>query len=254
MFSTIRRHLRLSPAGAIAVVALVFAMVGGAVAASGGSGGGATASAKKAKKGPTGPKGPKGDSGPAGPVGANGSQGATGPAGTPGGSGATGLIGPTGPTGKTGSTGLEGPTGPTGVTGATGTTGATGETGFTASLPQGKTEKGTWAFSGAGAGGFAYAPISYVIPLASPAAMEYLKAPTEEEEEKGETPKTANCSGTFEDPTAAAGFLCAYAAAELASPAFISFLSPSYISGATLGFSTSKAEKSARGTWAVTAP
>jgi hypothetical protein len=80
-----------SPATVIAVVALVFAMLGGAYAASNSSNGGkATASAKKAKRGPRGPKGPKGDPGPVGPIGATGATGATGPGGPAGGTGPTG--------------------------------------------------------------------------------------------------------------------------------------------------------------------
>lgn len=84
-----------SPATAIAVAALVFAMLGGAYAASNSSNGGkATASkAKKPIRGPKGAKGAKGDKGdagaagpqgPAGPVGPKGDTGATGSAGTPG--------------------------------------------------------------------------------------------------------------------------------------------------------------------------
>ena len=158
MFSTLRTRFGIP--GVISVIALVFAMLGGAYAASSNSGGKATASAK-AKKGPRGPKGatglagPQGPTGPAGPAGAKGESGANGSAGA---------LGATGPTGKTG------------ATGATGVTGATGFSGFTEALPSGKTETGTWS-----AVGFYLPleklpfPISYSIPLAAPSTnVKYL--------------------------------------------------------------------------------
>ena len=97
MFSTIRRHLRFSPAGVIAVVALVFAMMGGAFAAnnSSNSGGGATASAK-GKPGPRGKPGKRGPTGPAGPQGSAGVNGKDGKNGTNGVNGTNGAPGPEG--------------------------------------------------------------------------------------------------------------------------------------------------------------
>jgi hypothetical protein len=80
MFSAIRRHLRLTPAGVIAVVALVFAMLGGAYAASGGL----TKKQKKEVKSiaksfqGTGPAGSQGPAGPKGDAGAPGAAGAAG--------------------------------------------------------------------------------------------------------------------------------------------------------------------------------
>ena len=92
MFSALRN--RFGVPGVISIIALVFAMIGGAYAAnnSGGSDSGATASAK-AKQGPRGPKGPKGakgDTGATGAPGANGTPGAKGDAGAPGAAGAAG--------------------------------------------------------------------------------------------------------------------------------------------------------------------
>jgi hypothetical protein len=139
MFSTIRRHLRLSPAGVVAVIALVFAMAGGAFAANNNGGGRATASAK-AKRGPKGPKGA---------TGAAGAQGPAGPAGPAGGAG------------------------PKGATGAEGATGATGQTGFTETLPSGKTETGTWGAFSYSATQF-YIPISFNIPLETSVTVELL--------------------------------------------------------------------------------
>ena len=74
--------------GVISVIALVFAMFGGAYAATN-PGGKATASAK-AKKGPRGPKGATGPAGPQGPAGPTGPAGPQGPKGDPGASGSNG--------------------------------------------------------------------------------------------------------------------------------------------------------------------
>jgi len=118
MFHSIRKHL--SYANVAATMALVFALTGGAVAASshgggasspagavasasvgrGGAGSHATAAvggntllatASKSKpKGKTGPRGPKGPTGPAGKNGANGTNGTPGAAGPQGPAGANG--------------------------------------------------------------------------------------------------------------------------------------------------------------------
>ncbi|HEY8808435.1 MAG TPA: hypothetical protein VIM28_00310 [Solirubrobacterales bacterium] len=83
MLSPLRNRFGIP--GVISVIALVFAMFGGAYAATN-SGGKATASAK-AKKGP---RGPKGATGPAGPQGPTGPAGPQGPKGDPGASGSNG--------------------------------------------------------------------------------------------------------------------------------------------------------------------
>lgn len=113
MYSRIRKHL--TPSTAIAFVALVFALTGGAYAAT--SGGGPsharlTASAAKAKaKTKTGPRGP---AGPAGKNGAQGPAGAAGPVGLAGAKGETGAAGANGGNGGKGADGTAGTTGPTG--------------------------------------------------------------------------------------------------------------------------------------------
>jgi hypothetical protein len=79
--------------GVISVIALVFAMLGGAYAANNSSGGGKATASAKAKKGPRGPKGATGPAGPAGAqgqAGANGKDGANGTNGAPGAPGAPG--------------------------------------------------------------------------------------------------------------------------------------------------------------------
>jgi hypothetical protein len=154
MFSTLRTRFGIP--GVISVIALVFAMFGGAYAASNSSGGGKATASAKAKKGP---RGPKGATGPAGPAGAQGPAGAKGDAGAGGTAGGVGPAGPTGPTGAKGATG---------ATGATGVTGPTGLSGFTETLPSGKTETGTWAVAipAMKEGFFFQVPISFPIPLA----------------------------------------------------------------------------------------
>jgi hypothetical protein len=156
MFSTLRNRFGIP--GVISVIALVFAMLGGAYAAQSSDNGKATASAK-AKKGPRGPKGPKGDTGPAGP------QGPAGPAGAKGDAGANGA---------NGSNGAAGPTGPQGAKGATGAAGAAGATGPEGSpwtdlgvLPKGETETGTWTAEVPASTGAieVHVPISFPIPL-----------------------------------------------------------------------------------------
>ncbi len=111
----------------VALVALVFAMVGGAYAATGGSGNSnATASAKKHKK----KKSKKPQRGKQGKPGKNGAPGA------PGAAGPTGPAGAQGPKGDTGAQGPEGPEGPEGEPWAAGGT-----------LPPEATLTGTYATS-----------------------------------------------------------------------------------------------------------
>ncbi len=154
MFSTLRTRFGIP--GVISVIALVFAMLGGAYAASNSSGGGKATASAKVKKGPRGPKGPKGDTGPAGPQGPAGPAGAKGDAGANGSNGAAGAAGPTGPTGKTG---------------ATGATGASGLSGFTETLPSGKTETGNWSAVGYTVPlGTVFGSLSYPIPVSPPPA------------------------------------------------------------------------------------
>jgi hypothetical protein len=201
-----RIHQKLGTAGfIISIVALVAALGGGAYAASGGLNGKQKKEVEKiAKK-------------YAGKPGKNGAPGATGPAGPAGAKGDTGGAGATGATG-TGATGPQGPQGPKGEP---------GETGFTATLPAGETETGTWSFakgSGINLGQGIPAAISFSIPLALPLgeSQVHLIAKSGEELvfnegtfEVEEVPPT-KCGialtppGTVEDPAAAPGDLCVY--------------------------------------------
>lgn len=229
MSSLIRN--RLGVPGLIAVVALVFAMVGGAWAAKKyviTSTNQIKPSVLKQLKvpGPAGPAGAAGPAGPAGPAGAAGAPGADGIDGKNGATGATGLKGATGASGPTGATGTAGVTGATGATGAgaTGPTGATGNIGPV--LLSGFTETGAWSFGTINAkeapstppvteeevlARFAegqkyklFVPISFAIPLAAEIAGANVHLIL-----KGGS--HASCPGTAADPKAAAGHLCVYA-------------------------------------------
>ena len=108
----------------VAIVALIAALAGGALAAAGNSTGASMKHNRtKAKRGPTGPRGPQGPQGlqgERGPAGANGNNGAPGPQGPVGAQGPTGATGPAGATGAAGATGTPGATGATGPAGPSG--------------------------------------------------------------------------------------------------------------------------------------
>jgi Collagen triple helix repeat (20 copies) len=197
MFSAMRKRLRLTPTTVIAVLALVFAMTGGAYAA------GRYVIISTKQISPKVLKSLLGKAGPAGKNGASGAPGATGPAGATGAVGAKGEIGATGPTGATG---------PKGETGAQG---AAGQTGFTETLPKGKTLKGEWSVSSA-VDGNVVGSVSFGIPLKeAPTTVAYVKAPTEEERTKEEFPvDPAGCTGNVENPGATEGVLCVFGGTE----------------------------------------
>jgi len=219
MFSSLRTRFGIP--GVISVIALVFAMLGGAYAANDNSGdGNATASAKP-KKGATGPRGPKGATGPAGPQ---------GPAGANGAKGDTGSAGGTGPAGKSVETGNatvgECPNGGATVqvageaatkkkvcNGAPGANGTDGEDGspWTAggTLPPGETETGAWGGQ-VGAASF-FGTASFAIPLAAELDQAHaigIKAggPVPGECEDATHPGTASAA----NPEAEPGYLCVY--------------------------------------------
>jgi hypothetical protein len=133
-------------------------------------------------------------------------------AGKPGAAGATGPAGPAGPTAPAGAAGKEGPQGKEGVPGKEGLQGKegkAGKTGFTATLPAGETETGTWAAPSASTtlGILEWGSISFPIPLSAglaPANVHYVT----EAEQTGTPP--SQCSGNAEEPEAAEGNLCVY--------------------------------------------
>ncbi len=253
-------HERFGIPGIISVVALVFAMAGGAYAANdlSSSGSHATASAKQGKPGKRGPKGAKGDPGApgaVGPAGAKGDPGAPGAAGGPGADGKS-VIAETVNTGVAGECNKLGGASFHQEGSATKTFACNGQSGFTKTLPKGETEKGAFAVSGSSADEFGvYTPISFAIPLAAPldeAHVHYTAAAGD-----------ATCSGEVENPTAPAGFLCVYEGYKinLEGPGTITNLLATEIgagrSGAILSFGLPEGGEAAgvaAGSWAVTAP
>lgn len=181
---------RFGVPGVIAVIALVFAMVGGAYAA---NNGGALVSGKKSSKGvtkkevetiakreakkfsgagPAGPQGPKGDAGSKG---------------------------------DTGSQGLEGKQGTQGIQGKPGEEGSPWTAGGT--LPEGSTETGTWSDGvnvPASSLGVMRIPVSIPIPTSGAPAAVFVKP--------GEDKTAEGCPGIVGGvPTADEGTLCVYA-------------------------------------------
>jgi len=248
-----RLHRQMGPAGlTIGVIALIAALAGGAIAATGGiSKKEATKIAQREAKKFPGPAGSKGDTGPAGPVGPKGDTGSAGPEGPKGPAGPTGSAGAPGVTGPTGTAGAKGATGATGPTG-TGATGATGPTGspFTAggTLPAGATQTGVWSFAASKADGAGVkVPISFAIPLtAKLAGSKIIYVPA-----SGPNPDPTNCTGTVEQPKAASGFLCVYEQAGTENTLHFLDFSPS-VAGVFLGFAVLEDGATASGSYAVT--
>jgi len=269
MFSSFRNRFGIP--GVISVVALVFALVGGAFAANdlGGSGKGATASAKK--KATKGPRGPKGATGPAGPAGAAGPKGDTGAAGANGSNGADGAKGSTGSNGTSATvTPVAGsPTGPCGIPGGVkvssaspdafvcnGEAGASGSDGspWTAggTLPEGATQTGTWSAVAFSAGTMVSADISFPIQLE--AALDGTHVHYFADSDFGDT-----CAGSVAEPTAPAGHLCVYGGVENGQLSYPSTpVGPGLetrgasVAGAFMTAVFTGAFGNALGTWAVT--
>jgi hypothetical protein len=250
MFSPLRNRFGIP--GAISVIALVFALMGGAYAASDG-GDGATASAKKnAKKAKRGPRGKRGPAGPAGPA---GPQGPAGAAGAKGANGAKGADGTDGDDGKSVLTNVfttadeeneepegepcdlnggievevEGSGNPTyACNGAAGTPGEKGEPWtLGGTLPSEAMLTGNWGGNAwIDTGDSLRMPISFPIPLSASTvahlnegAGELVPGPHLKILDVGQE-ETAECPGTLTAPEAAPGFLCIYTG-ELQNVGFI---------------------------------
>jgi Collagen triple helix repeat (20 copies) len=279
MFSSFRNRFGIP--GVISVIALVFAMIGGAYAANNsGSGEGATASAKKAVKGPPGKRGPKGATGAAGPA------GPAGPAGAKGDTGAAGVAGEKGATGSDGVSvtssvepkGANCAEGGSKFVSSSGTTfacngkpGAKGEP-WTPDgvLPEGATLTGAWTtiaprkatvnfeaetFENTAKGEAMNYAFSFPLPLASEPTPVYVGTAASD--------VGAGCPGIVDGtPTADPGKLCVYTGSQQGSPAAVPlFLKPigSFQSGASktgtvISFICEVSACSRTGTWAVTAP
>jgi hypothetical protein len=258
MFSALRKRFHVTPATVIATLALVFAMTGGAYAASKYLITSTKQISPKVLKSLKGSSGKNGASGPAGAAGAVGPAGPTGPAGAAGGKGENGAAGGKGETGAAGVKGEKG---------TAGEKGATGEINTAGPLPSGKTETGAWSTTPyiATAGEIAVDSISFAIPLVAPLANvsecgEPGKPPCQVHFIKSGAP-TTECPGTAEAPVAKSGNLCLYAAVEaggrteftIASTGNGSFAAGAGTTGAML-FVTAANSGPAEfwGTWAVT--
>ena len=260
MFSTLRTRFGIP--GVISVMALVFAMFGGAYAASSNNHGQATASAK-AKAGPRGPKGPKGATGPAGPQGPAGPGGAKGDAGAAGangtsgtdGQGVTSSVAPPEPAhclnggskfvSANGTTyacnGTAGPKGPPGSPWPAGGT-----------LPAKATETGFWGYGGypapfdssVGPEGRSSYPISFPIPLEAAPKATFVNV-------FGGSATAPGCPGFVnETPTAEPGNLCVYATGfESGESLGLGFVGTT---GAFIEVKCLEEFCSTNGTWAVT--
>jgi hypothetical protein len=276
MFSTLRTRFGIP--GVISVMALVFAMFGGAYAASDSSGGGKATASAKAKKGPRGPKGATGAAGPqgpAGPAGPKGDAGAAGSNGAPGSSGASVTIAKLNPGNancpeggtefKVGSGApafaCNGEEGQQGEQGSPWTAGGT--------LPPKSTETGTYLItSETGSGvfeglGYGIGSISFAIPLAAEIqedhAIYVANATTSVPAECENTEHTGAASRT--NPEADPGYLCVYNIAAInTNSSEFEILKPG---GGGIGAGNAGAmviqeiaapEAHSEGVWAVTAP
>jgi hypothetical protein len=265
----------LTPSTAIAIIALVFALTGGAFAASSHGGGNAPAkasasttplaSAAKSKPKPKAKPGPRGPAGPAGKNGTNGANGAPGATGPAGPAGPAGGAGPQGLTGNEGPVGHEGKEGPKGKEGALGTAGVT--------LPKGASETGVWAVGETASAtpelnvSKLYIPISFPIPLAAALIEENVHV------FEGETPpggcefvtvKETIAQGVEEEVKhlkAAPGNLCVHVTTAFRfTAAQLSLRNPEFseagagTDGAVLESGNLEQAAKGYGTWAVTAP
>jgi hypothetical protein len=267
MLSPLRNRFGIP--GVISVIALVFAMFGGAYAASKNPGGGKASASAKAKKGPRGPKGPKGDPGPAGLAGPAGLQGPAGANGKDGGNGAPGKNGASVTSTQFG--GEEEPEGepceelggsefesasPEPTYACNGAEGPPGP--ITGELPSGVTLKGVWSTlfedTAKGASARRYVPISFGLSLSSAPTVRYINSKGKEviENEEGlEEVTSTECLGSAAAPTAKPGSLCVYAESETGT--FLQ-LRLAYKFGALLVFVPLTELAISNGSWAVTAP
>jgi hypothetical protein len=203
MLKAIRK--RITPSAAIATLALVLAMTGGAYAAKKYL----ITSTKQISPSVLGAL--KGKPGPAGAPGAGGvgSAGPAGPQGPAGGGGAKGETGPSGSPGPQGAKGEPGERGEPGEKGEAGEPGPEGKAGFVKTLPHGETETGTFATSFSKVTE-AFTPVAISFPIPLPIALEggATHHVTLEEQEKHTGPP--QCTGSVAKPTAEKGNLCVY--------------------------------------------
>lgn len=187
-----RRISANGPGLSVGVIALILALAGGALAASGAL----TSKQKKEVKAIVKAESKKFPSSP-------GPQGPAGPAGAKGDTGSAGSIGPVGKEGPQGPKGEKGPKGDLGEPGEPGPPGPKGEP-WTPNnaLPPGAIETGTWAFAADSSQGLALAPLSFSVPLRFALFGNEVHFSTEPNfsdfDESGEG--TEGCLGSFKNP------------------------------------------------------
>jgi hypothetical protein len=244
-------HRRVTFVNVALTIALVFAMTGGAYAASkylitsikqispkvlkslqG----------KAGKAGVQGPQGPQGLAGPAGTNGKNGTPGSNGGNGSNGESVTAKIVAVTDKSKCGGLGGVEY------TLAGKATLICNGQTGFTETLPTGKTETGAWAATGPEA----QAAISFPIPLSASLSSSHVHL--------AQASTAAECPGTVEKPEATEGNLCVYQSTGPPPTDIVFIANPATLapgaaaSGADLITSlTVSAKELVHGTFAVTA-
>lgn len=176
-------------------------------------------------------------------------------AGKPGAPGAVGPQGPAGTKGDTGAVGPQGKEGPQGEDGPQGKEGSPWTAGGT--LPSNETETGAWAV---GNNDVAYmVSLSFNIPLEEAPELGFVNVAGEEAAGGEAFHEVEHCTGSAEEPSAPAGYVCIYGASEelgTGPPGFGWFAATSvntFVSGAAFPYVAGE-EHTAWGTWAVTAP
>ena len=289
MLSIIRR--RVTFANVAMTLALVFAMSGGALAASKYL---ITSSKQikpsvlaslKGKAGSAGAPGAAGPAGPAGPAGGQGPQGSQGPAGGAGSKGENG----TSVTSSESANAIEGhcngtTSGGKGgskfVSGSGTTYACNGKEGSpwtlgTGTLPEHKTETGTWGFASIGEIGSVFkneaamVNVSFSIPLAAPLGEEKVHVinsngmeinASDEEVTPTECGSAIGVNANVENPQAKPGSLCIYVGRlknVLTTDAYIETPGRAAlgagVSGAVISFVGKESQQNGSGSWAVTA-
>ncbi len=260
MFSTFKA--RFGAPGVIAVIALVFAMVGGAYAAGGGLSGKqkkeVTKIAQTEAKKLAGKQGPKGDAGATGAAGAKGDQGPQGNPGSPGGAGAPGKSVTVTPIAEEeeaceerGGVEVKQEGAASGTEVCTGKEGSPWTVG--GHLPSKQTETGTWYVRGEVVG-LAQTAISFPLPLSQPLNEAHVHYSTQGD-------FANSCKGSVSQPTAEPGNLCVYQGAnsgatfaEFGLPEESAVEAGASRAGALITFELTEAPRAAFGTFAVAAP